>query len=689
MSKRRREKNRRNPGGLKGQHGAKERTGKRGLPKFILPIAGLVVVAVAVMIFLPWSSELDRADVERAERGTPNSTSSSPETLNSEALVDSAVVPLGDSRPAPEVDDASQDGWDTEVLSEMAGKQVKEFAKLLSHPDKLTVDKLTVEKLTPLVTDDFSCDSLRPANLRTAFDDGAIQVLRPDHSLTELRLPSHGLHHGVVGFVEASRAMADTFSKSTDIETAVKVFRIDVSPAKGSPAKGTEGTFLTLQYFAISGRSESGMIEQNVTWEIRWQKADGGGPPRMISLLLKAFEEVTTRHSAGSLFTDCTASVLLKTPFYRRQILRGLNHWLDRGQQRRYTYNLGTAGIAVGDVNGDGLEDFYFCQEQGLPNGLFLQQPDGTVNEVAASWGVDWLHDSRSALLVDLDNDGDQDLAVAFLGGVVIAENEAAEDNGGQRFHVRTVVPCNDDLMSLSAVDYDSDGDLDLFVCGYHVNQKFGGSQAGLIPTEQGNFVYHDANTGGKNSLLRNEGQWSFSDVSEEVGILDGDSHQFSFAGSWDDYDNDGDQDLYVANDYGRDKLYRNDGGFFTEVSDTSKVENGATGMSISWGDYDRDGWMDAYVSNMYSSAGNRVAFQDKFKADAPDEFRRRMQRFARGNTLLKNARDRTFQHVSAEAGVEVGRWAWGSNFVDLNNDGWEDLVVANGYITNEDTGDL
>ena len=94
-----------------------------------------------------------------------------------------------------------------------------------------------------------------------------------------------------------------------------------------------------------------------------------------------------------------------------------MNHWLQRTQERRHL--LGSPGVAIGDVNGDGLEDLYLCQELGLPNLLFLQNPDGTLDDVSAAWGIDWLQHSRSALLVDLDNDKDQDLVVGFFGGLL------------------------------------------------------------------------------------------------------------------------------------------------------------------------------------------------------------------------------------------------------------------------------
>jgi hypothetical protein len=169
-------------------------------------------------------------------------------------------------------------------------------------------------------------------------------------------------------------------------------------------------------------------------------------------------------------------------------------------------------------------------------------------------------------------------------------------------------------------------------------------------------------------------------------------------AASWDDFDNDGDQDLYVSNDYGRDHLYRNDkisdgslkaDAKFVDISDDAHIENSATGMSTAWADVNRDGWMDVLVGNMWSSAGNRIAFQEKFKSHASPDVKLRLQRFARGNTLLKNQGDGTFTDHSAAAGIEMGRWAWGTNFTDFNNDGWEDIVVSNGFITTEDTGDL
>ncbi len=98
---------------------------------------------------------------------------------------------------------------------------------------------------------------------------------------------------------------------------------------------------------------------------------------------------------------------------------------------------------------------------------------------------------------------------------------------------------------------------------------------------------------------------------------------------------------------------------------------------------------MDLYVANMFSSAGNRITRHAQFKPGAEDEMRNIYSRFAKGNTLLENVGNGQFREVSEAAGVEMGRWAWSSVFADINNDSWDDLLVANGYITTEDTGDL
>jgi hypothetical protein len=188
--------------------------------------------------------------------------------------------------------------------------------------------------------------------------------------------------------------------------------------------------------------------------------------------------------------------------------------------------------------------------------------------------------------------------------------------------------------------------------------------------------------------LFRNDGDWTFIDATEETG-LDAGNGRWSLAAAWEDYDNDGDSDLYVVNDFGHNNLYRNDRGRFTEVADMAGVVDANQGMSVTWADYNNDGWMDVYVSNMFSAAGNRVTRQPSFMPNQSRDTTGLFQQLAKGNTLLENLGDGTYRDVSLDTGVTMGRWAWASLFADVNNDGWEDLLVTNGYLTQESSDDL
>ncbi len=160
-------------------------------------------------------------------------------------------------------------------------------------------------------------------------------------------------------------------------------------------------------------------------------------------------------------------------------------------------------------------------------------------------------------------------------------------------------------MQSLSASDYDLDGDLDLYICLNIPPASDPGTSSAAS-----RFSYHDANDGAANHLFRNDidakADWIFTDVTRSSG-LDIDNRRHSLAASWEDYDNDGDPDLYVANNYGQNCLYRNDGGKFVNVAQAAGVVDYGSGMSVSWGDYDHDGWFDLYVGNTFSSAGSRI----------------------------------------------------------------------------------
>jgi hypothetical protein len=427
----------------------------------------------------------------------------------------------------------------------------------------------------------------------------------------------------------------------------------------------------------IHGHLSGGGLQVNFVWDTQWTK---DRVPKLETVRTVSYEEC--ERSGDVIFQDGTGSVM---PAEANQLTKGMDYWVAHLETLFGVEVSAWHGIAVADVNGDGRDDVYVSDAGGLPNRLLVQNEDGTLKDVSVVSGMDWLEHTLSTTFADLDNDGDQDAAIAFVTGVMFLEND-----GTGKFAPRyskyfpAAAP-----YGLAMADYDADGDLDVFVTCY-VSRHAGGEVHSVVarPTP-----YMDATNGGRNEVLRNEGNWYFRNVTKAVGIVD-DNTKFSYSGSWDDYDGDGDMDIYIANDFGGNYLYQNQlkesgAAMFKEVAEQMGVRDVAAGMSVCWGDYNNDGLPDLYVGNMFSSAGNRIAFQDQFQANADKVSRGLFQRHARGNSLFRNLGGGKFEDVSEPAGVTMGRWAWSSLFTDFNNDGWEDILVANGFITQEDTGDL
>ena len=393
----------------------------------------------------------------------------------------------------------------------------------------------------------------------------------------------------------------------------------------------------------------------------------------------RGFREVRSAHRGFTEITDETFGAIAS---FREQLARGVDHWRDSMDAAAGVTVYGHHGLALGDFDGDGLEDLYVSQPGGLPNRLYRNRGDGTFSDATRRAGLDILDDTSMALFGDIDNDGDQDL-IAIGATPLLFRND-----GRGRFALDAEagleVPEDRAAMFTGAAlaDYDLDGDLDLYVCAYDFWQP--GAQYDA-PTP-----YFDAVNGPPNLLFRNDGRGRFEDVSAAAGLAPT-NNRFSFAAAWGDYDGDGDPDLYVANDFGRNNLYRNEGdGTFEDMAASLGVEDLGAGMSAAWGDYDNDGDLDLYTANMWSSAGLRITRSPQFDAVAPGERERAgFERQAQGNSLFRNDGEAGFRDVSDEAGVRAGRWAWASDFADLDGDGLLDLFVQNGYITGERLDDL
>jgi hypothetical protein len=545
--------------------------------------------------------------------------------------------------------DPRVDQWPSEVLHDKAKKVLASFLKLVSGEEAWDEAKLGA-----LLAPSFrGATELRPAERGLVFDDASARVWKPAGE------PSRSV-----------RAPAKLRSTLGDLlapfdgqrcKTFFKIVRVHLEG---------EERFSTRALVHLDGASQSGLLEQNMDWELDWTVLPGE-EVRIEEIRLEHHDEVWVPRP---LFAEVESFVLGENRAFQEELMVGVGEYAGRTDRVLGAPYLGMQGIAVGDLDGDGLEDVYVAQHAGLPNRVFLHRPDGTAVDATQSSHAGILENTRGVLIADWDGDGDQDLLLAIGPGVLTARNDGHGVFGDFQLY-RASSP--GDIYSLSAADPDLDGDLDVYACRYAANGILFS-----IPTP-----YHDANNGNPNVYFRNDGE-RFTDATEEVGFGHGNT-RFSLASVWEDFDRDGDLDLFVANDFGRDNLYRNEGGRFTDVAGEVGADDISAGMGATVADYDLDGDADLYVTNMFSSAGQRIVPQAQFMGGENPEVHRHYDRHARGNTLLRNRGDGTFEDATDAAGVAVGGWGWGSMFVDFNNDGLEDLFAPDGFLTNKGAEDL
>ena len=339
-------------------------------------------------------------------------------------------------------------------------------------------------------------------------------------------------------------------------------------------------------------------------------------------------------------------------------------------------YDHGT-GIALADVDGDGLTDVYYVNQVG-GNQLWKNLGYGKFQNVTDFAGVA-LPDriSVTASFADVDNDGDEDLYVTTVrGGNVLflndgkghfrdASKESGLDYAGH---------------SSGAVffDFDGDGLLDLFLCNvgkYTTDEKGrGGYYVGFADAFSGHLMPERSEP---SRLYRNLGGGRFADVTESVGLpATGWSGDASFA----DLDGDGFPDLYVLNMQGRNHFLHNDGGKrFVDETDAHFPKTPWGAMGVKFFDFDGDGRLDLYVTDMHSDMSQEIGpDKEKQKSEMKwtEHFLQDPAHSIFGNAFYRNLGDGNFEEISDRIGVE-NYWPWGPSVGDLNADGWEDVVVA------------
>ena len=332
-----------------------------------------------------------------------------------------------------------------------------------------------------------------------------------------------------------------------------------------------------------------------------------------------------------------------------------------------------TGGAAVGDFNRDGWQDIFLLGGGGAVDALYLNNGDGTFTDHAAAAGVAWSHRGLAAAVGDYDGDGWQDLFVTSLGA-----SDGPRRPGAHRLYRNLGVardgaaatgtgvpggfPVFEDVAAAAGVATTATPRPD------GMGAAFGDYDLdGDLDLFVTGYQYHDGN-----KLFRNDGG-RFTDVTVAalgpalaVGVLE----TWGFAPAFVDMDGDRFPELLIAGDYGTSRYFLNDGGrYFRDLTAASGTGTGAMGMGSAFGDFDGDGRVDWYLTSVYARTGT--------------------ESLRNGNQLYLNEGRHRFREASVAAGVNHGGWGWGAVAADLNHDGVLDLVATNGWTRANHQGDM
>jgi len=319
------------------------------------------------------------------------------------------------------------------------------------------------------------------------------------------------------------------------------------------------------------------------------------------------------------------------------------------------------AAVAVVDADADGYNDFYVSNsKEGSKNRFYRNRGDGTFEEIGERLGIADVNPAESgvsmgAVFGDYDNDGFEDLFLYKWGRPELFHND-----GGRAFTRVAVasLPAWANINTAVWFDYDRDGRLDLFAGGYYAERL---NLWKLADTKIMPESFEYANNGGRKYLFHNLGGGQFEEVSANAGLT---STRWALAAVAADLRGTGYPDLFIANDYGVSELFVNERGHFREAGRESGVGYAPkSGMNASIGDVLNQGRFAIYVSNISEEGillqGNNLWVPSGGSRDRP-----------------------VYENMARAMGIELGGWSFGAQFGDLNNDGFLDLYLVNGYVS-------
>ncbi len=329
----------------------------------------------------------------------------------------------------------------------------------------------------------------------------------------------------------------------------------------------------------------------------------------------------------------------------------------DPGVLDHPTLGLAAYGAAAADVDGDGWIDVLTTGHDG--NKLFRNRGDGTFERIE----VKSPRVATGPLFVDVDGDGDADLFLSCNGRQMLLENRFVPDKaiGFRDVSARAGVDVESIAFSAAAGDINGDGIPDIYVTAYN---NYG-------PVAPDSYVR--ATNGLPNLLFVSRGPGLYREEAAQRGVA---GNGWSYAAQWCDIDRDSRLDLYVANDFGGgNNLYLNRGDRFEDVAAAFGLRDDGYGMGVAFSDYDNDGLLDLHLTKMSSTAGNRI-----LDATGHEDLRP----LAKGNSLYRNLGLGRF----AEVATFPAGWSWGGGFLDIDNDGFEDVHAPNGFLSGKSQAD-